>query len=139
MGMCVGVVMRVPMWARMAMRRGRAPLSISQACERLWILSTTNHRARQQQMHTFVPRLIQAQAFPQTIPILLRLLHFRLGRRATILEYLRVDHDLIQKRGIREDRVVHFCELSFIAQLFDESLVLTWECENVFAAAIITS
>jgi hypothetical protein len=33
-GMCVGVVMRVPtwVWVRMAMRRGRAPLSISWSC-----------------------------------------------------------------------------------------------------------
>lgn len=86
-------------------------------------------------MHTFVSRLIQAQVFPQTISILC--LRLRLGRRATVFEYLRVGHDLIQKRGIREDRIVHFCELSLVAQLFDESLVLTWECENVFAAAII--
>jgi len=40
--------------------------------------------------------------------------------------------------GVREDRVVYFCELLLIAQLFDENLIFARERENIFAAAIIT-
>jgi hypothetical protein len=81
-------------------------------------------------MQTFVPRLIQA--FPNIVPILLRL------GRAAVFEYLRVGYYLVQKGGIREDRVVHFCELLLVAQLVDEGLVLTRECENIFATTIVT-
>jgi hypothetical protein len=83
-------------------------------------------------MQTFVPRLIQA--LPKIIPILLRL-----GRAAVVFEYLRVGDYLVQKGGIREYRVVYFCELLLVAQLFDEGLVLTREGENIFATAIVAS
>jgi hypothetical protein len=61
-------------------------------------------------MQTFFPRLM-IQVFPQIIPILPLL---QLGR-ASVLEYRWVGHDLIQKGGIREDRVVYFCELLLVA------------------------
>lgn len=51
------------------------------------------------------------QVFPQIIPILPLL---QLGR-ASVLEYRWVGYDLIQKGGIREDRVVYFCELLLVA------------------------
>jgi len=84
-------------------------------------------------MQTFFPRLV-IQVFPKITSILLFL---QLGR-ASVLEYRRVGHDLIQKGNIREDRVVYFCELLLIAQLFDENLIFARERENIFAAAIIT-
>lgn len=84
-------------------------------------------------MQTFFTRLV-IQVFPKITPILLFL---QLGR-ASVLEYRRVGHDLIQKGGIREDRVVYFCELLLVAQLFDEGLVFARERENIFATAIIT-
>ena len=59
-------------------------------------------------MQTFVPRLIEA--LPKINSILLRL-----GRAAVVFEYLRVGHYLVQKGGIREDRVVYFCELLLVA------------------------
>ena len=65
------------------------------------------------------------------------LLFLQLGR-ASVLEYRRISHNLIQKGGICEDRVVYFCELLLVAQLFDESLVFARERENIFATAIIT-
>lgn len=74
------------------------------------------------------------QTFPEITSIHLFL---HLGR-ASVLEYRRVGHDLIQKGGIREDCVVYFCELLLVAQLFDESLVFARERENIFATAIIT-
>ena len=85
-----------------------------------------------QQMQTFVPRLIEA--LPKINSILLRL-----GRAAVVFEYLRVGHYLVQKGGIREDRVVYFCELLLVAQLFNESLVLAREGEKIFATAIVAS
>jgi hypothetical protein len=84
-------------------------------------------------MQTFFPRFM-IQTFPEITSIHLFL---HLGR-ASVLEYRRVGHDLIQKGGIREDRVVYFCELLLVAQLFDESLVFARERENIFATAIIT-
>ena len=42
------------------------------------------------------------------------LLFLQLGR-ASVLEYRRVGHNLIQKGGIRKDRVVYFCELLLVA------------------------
>ena len=74
------------------------------------------------------------QVFPKITSILL---FFQLGR-ASVLEYRRVGHDLIQKGGIREDRVVYFCEPLLIAQLFDENLVFARKRKNIFATAIIT-
>jgi hypothetical protein len=59
-------------------------------------------------------------------------------QRAAVLEYLRIGYDLIQKGGVREDRIVHLCKLSLVAQLFDECLVFARESENIFAAAIVT-
>jgi hypothetical protein len=55
-------------------------------------------------MQTFFPRLM-IQVFPKitSIPPFLQL------GRASVLEYSRVGHDLIQKGGIREDRIVYFC------------------------------
>lgn len=73
------------------------------------------------------------QCFPKIASILLFL---QLGR-ANVFEYRRVCHDLVQKGGIREDRVVYFCELLLVAQLFDKSLVFARELENIFATAII--
>jgi hypothetical protein len=84
-------------------------------------------------MQTFFPRLV-IQVFPKITSILL----FLQLRRASVLEYRRVGHDLIQKGGIREDRVVYFCELSLVAQLLDKTLVFARERENIFATAIIT-
>jgi len=84
-------------------------------------------------MQTFFPRLM-IQVFPNITSILPFL---QLGR-ASVLEYRRVRHDLIQKSGIRENRVVYFCELLLVAQLFDESLIFAREHENIFATAIIT-
>ena len=74
------------------------------------------------------------QVFPEITSILPFL---QLGR-ACVLEYRRVGHDLFQKGGIREDRVIYFCELLLVAQLVDESLIFTREDENIFATAIIT-
>ena len=73
---------------------------------------------------------------PQVTPSIF--LFLRLGR-ARVLEYFRVRYDLVQKGGIREYRIIHFCEFSLVSQLFDESLVFARERENVFAPAIITS
>jgi hypothetical protein len=84
-------------------------------------------------MQTFFPRLV-IQVFPKITSILLFL---QLGR-ASVLKYRRVGHDLIQKCGIREDRVVYFCELLLVAQLLDKTLVFARERENIFATAIIT-
>jgi hypothetical protein len=84
-------------------------------------------------MQTFFPRLM-IQVFPKITSIYPFL---QLGR-ASVLEYRRVSHDLIQKGGIREDRVIYFCELLLVAQLFDESLVFAREHEYIFATAIIT-
>jgi hypothetical protein len=84
-------------------------------------------------MQTFFPKLM-IQVFPKIASILLFL---QLGR-ANVLEYRRVSHDLTQKGGIREDRVVYFCELLLVAQLFDESMVFARERENIFATAIIS-
>jgi len=40
-------------------------------------------------------------------------LSFILAR--AVFKYFRVGHDLVQKRGVREDRVVYFCELLLVA------------------------
>lgn len=84
-------------------------------------------------MQTFFPRFM-IQVFPK---ILSFLPFVQLGR-ASVLEYRGVGHDLTQEGGIREDRVVYFCELLLVAQLFDENLVFARERENIFATAIIT-
>jgi hypothetical protein len=84
-------------------------------------------------MQTFFPRFM-IQVFPKTVSFLSFL---QLGR-ASVLEYRRVGHDLTQEGGIHEDRVVYFCELLLVAQLFDENLVFARERENIFATAIIT-
>lgn len=75
------------------------------------------------------------QVFPKITSDLL--LFLQLGR-VSVLEYRRVGHDLIQKSGIREDRVVYFRELLLVSQLFDENLIFARERENIFATAIIT-
>jgi hypothetical protein len=85
-------------------------------------------------MQTFFPRLM-TQNFAKVTSVL----PFLQLRRTSVLEYRRVGHDLVQKGGVREDRVVYFCELLLVAQLFDESLVFAWEHENIFATAIIPS
>jgi hypothetical protein len=61
-------------------------------------------------MQTFFQRLM-IQVFPQISTILPFL---QLGW-ASVLEYRRVGHDLLQKGGIREDRVVYFCEFLLVA------------------------
>jgi hypothetical protein len=84
-------------------------------------------------MQTFFSGLM-IQVFPKITSILLFL---QLGR-ASVLEYRRVGHDLIQKGGIRKNSVIYFCKLLLIVQLFDENLVFARERENIFATAIIT-
>lgn len=81
-------------------------------------------------MQTFFQRLV----FPKITSIVPFL---QLGR-ASIFEYCRVGDDLLQKGGIREDRVVYFREFLLVAQIFDESLVFAREREYIFATAIIT-
>jgi hypothetical protein len=60
-------------------------------------------------MQTFFPRLM-IQVCPKITSIIFFL---QLGW-ASVLEYRRVGHNLIQKGGIREDRVVYFCELLLV-------------------------
>ena len=48
-----------------------------------------------------------------------------------------MSHNLVQKGGVREYRVVHICKLSFVAQSIDEVLVFTRERENIFATTIV--
>jgi hypothetical protein len=84
-------------------------------------------------MQTFFPRLMI-----QFSPKIASFLPFLQLGRASVLKNRRVGHDLTQKGGIREDRVVYFCELLLVAQLFDENLVFAQERENIFATAIIT-
>jgi len=64
---------------------------------------------------TFISRLIRT------------LLKFCLILLRVVFEYFRIGHYLLQKGGVREYRVVHFRELSFVAYLVDEGLVFTRE------------
>lgn len=48
-----------------------------------------------------------------------------------------MSHDLVQKGGVREYRVVRLCELSLVAQSIDQVLVFAGEGENIFATTVV--